>query len=50
MDVQLTNIQQLCDAVMSKYTKISEEGFQLLVYVIKTVLKVGWSQINDGNM
>ncbi len=31
MDVQLTNLQQLCDAIMSKLTKISEECFQHLV-------------------
>ncbi len=31
MDVQLTNLQQLCDAIMSIWTKISEECFQHLV-------------------
>ncbi len=43
MDVQLTNLQQLCDAIMSIWTKISEEGFQHLVEsmprIIKAVLK-----------
>ncbi len=28
MDVQLTNLQQLCDAIMSIWTNISEECFQ----------------------
>ncbi len=31
MDVQTTNLQQLCDAIMSIWTKISEECFQNLV-------------------
>ncbi len=31
MDVQTTNLQQLCDDIMSKWTKISEERFQQLV-------------------
>ncbi len=31
MDVQPTNLQQLCDAIMSIWTKISEERFQDLV-------------------
>ncbi len=31
MDVQPTNLQQLCDAIMSTWTKISEECFQHLV-------------------
>ncbi len=31
MDVQLTNLQQLHDAIMSIWTKISEECFQHLV-------------------
>ncbi len=31
MDVQSTNLQQLCDAIMSIWTKISEEFFQNLV-------------------
>ncbi len=31
MDVQPTNLQQLCDAIMSIWTKISEEYFQHLV-------------------
>ncbi len=43
MDVQLTNLQQLCDAIMSIWTKISEECFQHLVESMprrtKTVLK-----------
>ncbi len=43
MDVQPTNLQQLCDAIMSILTKISEECFQHLVESmprrIKAVLK-----------
>ncbi len=43
MDVQLTNLQQLCDAIMSTWTKISEECFQHLdesmPRIIKAVLK-----------
>ncbi len=43
MDVQPTNLQQLCDAIMSIWSKISEEYFQHLVESmprrIKTVLK-----------
>ncbi len=43
MDVQPTNLQQLCDAIMSIWTKISEEYFQHLVESmprrIKEVLK-----------
>ncbi len=44
MDVQTTNLQQLCDAIMTIWTKITEECFQHLVESmkrrIKTVLKV----------
>ncbi len=43
MDVQPTNLQQLCDAIMSIWTKISEECIQHLVESmprrIKAVLK-----------
>ncbi len=43
MDVQTTNLQQLCDAIMTIWTKISEECFKHLVEPmtrrIKTVLK-----------
>ncbi len=43
MDVQTTNLQQLCDDIMTIWTKISEECFQHLVESmprrIKTVLK-----------
>ncbi len=43
MDVQLTNLQQLRDAIMSVWAKIYEECFQRLVeYMprrIKAVLK-----------
>ncbi len=43
MDVQPKNLQQLCDAIMSIWTKIFEECFQHLVESmpqrIKAVLK-----------
>jgi len=43
MDVQPTNLQQLCDAIMTIWTKISEQCLQHLVESmtrrIKTVLK-----------
>ncbi len=43
MDVQPTNLQQLCDSILSIWTKISEECFQHLVdsmpRIIKAVLK-----------
>ncbi len=40
MDVQPTNLQQLRDAIISIWTKISEECFQHLVESrIKAVLK-----------
>ncbi len=43
LDVQPTNLQQLCDAIMSIWTKISEECFQHLFesmpWRIKAVLK-----------
>ncbi len=43
MDVQPTNLQQLCDAIMTIWTKISDECFQHLVESmprsIKLVLK-----------
>ncbi len=54
MDVQPTNLQQLCDAIMSIWTKISEECFQHLVksvpWRIKAVLKAkgGPTQYQQG--
>ncbi len=39
MDVQLTNLQQLRDAIMSIWTKISEECFQHLVESMSRRLK-----------
>ncbi len=46
MDVQLTNLQQLQDAIMSIWTKISDKYFQHLVESmprrIKEVLKAKW--------
>ncbi len=43
MDVQPTNLLQLCDAIVSIWTKISEDRFQHLVESmprrIKAVLK-----------
>ncbi len=45
MDVQPTNLQKLCDAIKSIWTKISEECFQHLVKSmprrIKAVLAKG---------
>ncbi len=54
MDVQPTNLQQLCDAIVSIWTKISEECFQHLVESmprrIKAVLKtkVGPTRYQQG--
>ncbi len=46
MDVELTNLQELRDAIMTIWTKISEECFQHIVESmprrIKAVLKVKW--------
>ncbi len=46
INVQPTNLQQLRDAIMSIWTKISEECFQHLVEsmprIIKAVLKAKW--------
>ncbi len=39
MDVQPTNLQQLCDAIMSIWIKISEECFQHLVESMKQRIK-----------
>ncbi len=36
---QTTNLQQLCDAIMSIWTKISEECFQHLVESIPRIFK-----------
>ncbi len=48
MDVQPTNQQQLCDAIMSIWTKISEECFQHIVesmpWRIKAALKAKGGQ------
>ncbi len=54
MNVQPTNLQQLLDAIMSIWTKISEECFQYLVESmprrIKAVLKekVGPTRYKQG--
>ncbi len=49
MDVQTTNLQQLCDAIITIWTNISEECFQHLVESIprriKTVLKAKGVQL-----
>lgn len=37
MDVQPTNLHQLCDAIMSTWTKLSEECFQYLVVFYATM-------------
>ncbi len=48
MDEQPTNLQQLCDAIMTIWTKISEKCFQHLVESmpcrIKAVLKAKGSK------
>ncbi len=43
MDVQPTNLQQLCDAIMSTWTKISEECLQHLVESMTRRIKF-WKQ------
>ncbi len=40
MDVQPINLQQLCDAIMSIWTKISEECFQHLVESMPRRIKI----------
>ncbi len=40
MDVQPTNLQQLRDAIMSTWTKISEKCFQHLVESMPQSIKV----------
>ncbi len=54
MDVQPTNLQQLRDAIMSIWTKISEECFQHLVESmprrIKTVLKAKGVQTSTSKV
>ncbi len=53
-DVQLRNLQQLCDTIMSIWTKISEECFQRLVesmlWRIKAVLKAKWVQLGTSKV
>ncbi len=53
-DVQLRNLQQLCDTIMSIWTKISEECFQHLVesmlWRIKAVLKAKWVQLGTSKV
>ncbi len=54
MEVQPTNMQQLCDAIMSIWTKISEECFQHLVesmpWRFKAVLKAKGVQPGAGKV
>ncbi len=54
MDVQTTNLQQLCDAIMTIWTKISEQCFQHLVESmprrIKAVLKTKGVQPGTSKM
>ncbi len=54
MDVQPTNLQQLCDAIMSIWTKISEEYFQHFVesmpQIMKAVLKAKGFQPGTSNV
>ncbi len=44
MDVQTTNLQQLCDAIMTIWTKISEQCFQHLVNLCHEELRQLWRQ------
>lgn len=39
MDVQPTNLQQLCDAIMSKQTTVSEKWFQNLFESLPQIIK-----------
>ncbi len=44
MDVQTTNLQQLCDAIMSIWTKISEECLNTLLNIWHEELRKFWRQ------
>ncbi len=44
MDVQLTNLQQLCDAILSIWTKISEECSNTLLNLCHEELRQFWRQ------
>ncbi len=44
MDVQPTNLQQLCDVIMSIWTKISEECFNTLLNLCHEELRQFWRQ------
>ncbi len=48
MDVQTTNLQQLCDAIMSIWTKISEECFQHLVESMQRRIKAKEKGVQPG--
>ncbi len=54
MDMQPTNLQQHRDAIMSIWTKISEECFQHLIESmprrIKAVLKAKWGPIGTSKV
>ncbi len=44
MDVQPTNLQQLCDAIMSIWTRISEECFTTPCWIYARELRQFWRQ------
>ncbi len=44
MDVQTTNLQQLCDAIISIWTNISEECFNTLLNLCHEELRQFWRQ------
>ncbi len=48
MDVQPTNVQQLCDAIMTIWTKISEECFQHLVESMPRRIKAKEKGVQPG--
>ncbi len=48
MDVQTTNLQQLCDAIMTIWTKISEECFQHLVESMQRRIKAKEKGVQPG--
>lgn len=45
MDVQLTDLQQPCDAVMSIWTKYFKDLVESVAPRIKAVLKAAWSSL-----
>ncbi len=48
MDVQPTNLQQLCDAIMSIWTKLYEECFKHLVESMPRRIKAVLKAVKEG--